>query len=281
VSRAWRNKRVASSMSWRSTASSPTKKYAWQLWFRCVFGLPLLAASITPIVPFTGVGVGLEYSPALRPERLPVVPKGIWSNPQVMDRGFHLSEGPDAQAELSSLVCCGARFCRAGRRGCPKCRNRRGAPIPASVSRRGCPTATASENGAAARIPATHRIGRQRVKPAARHTTISDPPAVLGTWSTAVDRKRTLEASDCARAAVLLTRRVCRAVVIYLKALTARPRSKAPTTGPAGGQLGGPQLHLLTGCRGGLCRALATAPRGLGRFDRREDWRRASSAEVR
>jgi hypothetical protein len=30
----------------------------------------------TPIVPYTGVGAGLEYSPALRPERLPVVPKG-------------------------------------------------------------------------------------------------------------------------------------------------------------------------------------------------------------
>ena len=43
-----------------------------------------------PIVPFTGLGVGLEYSPALRPERLPVVPKGIWSNLQVMDWGFHL-----------------------------------------------------------------------------------------------------------------------------------------------------------------------------------------------
>jgi hypothetical protein len=29
----------------------------------------------TPILPSTGIGVGLEYSPALRPERLPVVPK--------------------------------------------------------------------------------------------------------------------------------------------------------------------------------------------------------------
>jgi hypothetical protein len=43
--------------------------------------------------------------------------------------------------------------------------------------------------------PATHRIGGQRVKPAARHTTISDPPPDPRTWSTAVDRKRTLVAS--------------------------------------------------------------------------------------
>jgi hypothetical protein len=43
--------------------------------------------------------------------------------------------------------------------------------------------------------PATHRIGRQRVKPAARHTIVPNPPADLGTWSTAGDRKRTLVAS--------------------------------------------------------------------------------------
>jgi hypothetical protein len=49
--------------------------------------------------------------------------------------------------------------------------------------------------GAAARIPAAHRIGRQRAKCAARHAIISYPPADLGTWSTAVDRKRTLVAS--------------------------------------------------------------------------------------
>jgi hypothetical protein len=65
--------------------------------------------------------------------------------------------------------------------------------------------------------PAAHRIGHQRVKPTARHTTISDAPADLGTWSTAVDRKRTLVVSkglqigrsDYAAAAVLLACRVC------------------------------------------------------------------------
>jgi hypothetical protein len=38
-----------------------------------------------------------------------------------------------------------------------------------------------------ARIPATDRIRRQWVKPAAQHTIIPNPPADLGTWSTAVD----------------------------------------------------------------------------------------------
>jgi hypothetical protein len=37
------------------------------------------------------IGAGLEYSPAIRPE-CPVVPKGIWLNPRVNDRGF-TSEG--------------------------------------------------------------------------------------------------------------------------------------------------------------------------------------------
>jgi hypothetical protein len=38
-----------------------------------------------------------------------------------------------------------------------------------------------------ARIAAAHRIGHQRLKPTARHAAIS--------WSTAVDRKRTIAAS--------------------------------------------------------------------------------------
>ena len=40
-------------------------------------------------------------------------------------------------------------------------------------------------------IAAANRIGCQRVKPTARHAAISDPPTNVGTWSTAVDRKRT------------------------------------------------------------------------------------------
>src|ERR1700730_18422029 len=74
-------------------------------------------------------------------------------------------------------------------------RTRRRTPVPASLGRRECPTATTGWNGAAARIAAAHRIGRQRVKPTARHPAISDPPTDLGTWSTAVDRKRTIAAS--------------------------------------------------------------------------------------
>ena len=71
----------------------------------------------------------------------------------------------------------------------------RRAPVPAAFGRTGCPTATAGQNRAAARIPAAHRIGHQRVKPTARHTTIFEAPADLGTWSTAVDRKRTIAVS--------------------------------------------------------------------------------------
>jgi hypothetical protein len=47
-------------------------------------------------------------------------------------------------------------------------------------------------NGAPADVTAAHRIGGERVKPAARHATISDPPTDPRTWSTAVNRKRAL-----------------------------------------------------------------------------------------
>jgi hypothetical protein len=67
-------------------------------------------------------------------------------------------------------------FARAYWHGGPKRRTRRRAAVPASFGRTGCPTATAGQNRAAARIPAAHRIGRQRVKPAARHATISEAP---------------------------------------------------------------------------------------------------------
>src|SRR5271167_3053828 len=68
--------------------------------------------------------------------------KGFWLNPPVIGRGFHLSGRTlDAQAELSSLVGLGARFCRADWLGGPKRRTRRRAPVAASFGRRGCPTA--------------------------------------------------------------------------------------------------------------------------------------------
>jgi hypothetical protein len=123
-----------------------------------------------------------------RPKSL-VKPSGYW--PGVPPFGGTL----DAQAALSSFIGCGARICRACWHGGPKRRTRRRAPVPASFGRTGCPTATAGQNRAAARIPAAHRIGHQRVKRTARHPTISEAPVDLGTWSTAVDRKRTLVAS--------------------------------------------------------------------------------------
>ena len=97
--------------------------------------------------------------------------------------------------ELFSLVGCGASRLLHLLAWRPETPTGRRAPIRAAVSRTGCPTATAGQNRAAARIPAAHRIGHQRVKRTARHTTISEAPADLGTWSTGVDRKRTLAAS--------------------------------------------------------------------------------------
>ena len=108
--------------------------------------------------------------------------------------GSPFGRTPDAQAAMFSLVGCSALIGGVYWRGGPQRRTRRRTPIPATLSRRGCPTATAGKNAAAARITAAHRIGHQRVKPAARLATDSEAPADLGTWSTAVDRKRTLAA---------------------------------------------------------------------------------------
>lgn len=101
----------------------------------------------------------------------------------------------DAQAEPPSPIRCSARICWPSRRECPKCRTGRRPPIPAGLSRRGCPATAAGQNAAAARIAVAHRIGGQRVEPAAQHSTILYPsPAPLGwTRSTTPQRERRLK----------------------------------------------------------------------------------------
>ena len=77
-------------------------------------GFRARSISANPHCTVYRAGAGLEYSPAFRPERVPVVPRGIWSNPRVIHRGVRLSEGPHEQAELFG---CGSRNCRGdGRR---------------------------------------------------------------------------------------------------------------------------------------------------------------------
>src|ERR1700732_2064090 len=106
-----------------------------------------------------------------------------------MDWGFHLSEGPVMHKlscrHLSAAALAFAVLVSVEAR-CAELEGALQYPPP-SVGE--------DQNGAAARIAAAHRIGRQRVKPTARHPAISDPPTDLGTWSTAVDRKRTIAAS--------------------------------------------------------------------------------------
>jgi len=94
------------------------------------------------------VGVGTSKSRTSRPGTHPdrsawSSQKGIWLNPPVILPGVHLSGDPDAQAGLCSLLSCGAPICRADWLGGPKRRTRRRTPISPSLSRRGCPTATA------------------------------------------------------------------------------------------------------------------------------------------
>jgi hypothetical protein len=145
--------------------------------------------SATPYCNVDRVGVGLEYSPALRPDKgAPVVPKGIWSNPRLRTGGSTFRRDPGVQVFTCRLQRWHLRRWLARGPEAPNSkahsntRHRRSDRMP---NRRPLERCRSS-------FPEAHQIAGQRVKSAARHITISDPPGDFGTWSTAGDWKRRL-----------------------------------------------------------------------------------------